>query len=201
VTCHHPFGYWPSTSLLNAVFSVWYCRLPFGLDFELSVWNKLWTKSDALFVGLNAAEDMKLKYNVWSHYLSCYCANHLNLNFDFCTCSFYKVSFGKVKYETFAYVIFFSLRSTLAGVTATTPWCSFLPRSITWRTFEPFTGWTASLLVCYSLGVLPKRLDLWNTRSVTAKCRRSMCVEWKENSPGVTFTSEFCTWSFGCNGH
>ena len=79
----------------------------------------------------------------------------------------------------------FPLRSTLVGVTATTLWSSFSPRSITWRTYELSTGWTASLLVSYSLGVLPKRLDLWNIRFATVRCRRSMCVEWKENFPGA----------------
>lgn len=88
-----------------------------------------------------------------------------------------KVSFSDIKYVSLASTVSFSLRSTLVGVTATTLWCSFLPRSITWRTFEPFTDWTASLLVFYYLDVLPKKPDLWNIRSVTARCRRNMCVE------------------------
>lgn len=76
------------------------------------------------------------------------------------------------------------LRSTPVAVTATTLWSSFLPKSITWRTCELSTGWTALLLVCYSLDELPKRPDLWNIRFATVRCRRSMCVEWKENFPG-----------------
>jgi hypothetical protein len=79
----------------------------------------------------------------------------------------------------------YSLRSTLADVTVTTLWSSFWPRSIIWRTFEPSTGLTASLLACCSLDVLPKRPGLWNIKFVTARCKRSMCVELKENFQGT----------------
>jgi len=95
------------------------------------------------------------------------------------------ITFSSIKVCYFHLYPSFPLRSTLVGVTATTLWSSFLPRSITWRTYELSTGWTALLLVYYSLDVLPKRPDLWNIRFATVRCKRSMCVEWKENFPGA----------------
>jgi len=95
------------------------------------------------------------------------------------------ITFSSIKVCHFHLYPSFPLRSTLVGVTATTLWCSFLPRSITWRTYELSIGWTALLLVYYSLDVLPKRPDLWNIRFATVRCRRNMCVEWKENFPGA----------------
>jgi len=148
-----------------------------------SVLNNFGPECDFLIDWLSPTEELlkKLikKYSFLNTcYLSYYCVSY----FNFYWCAHSLLLFY---IHCLHFLSSFSLRSTLVGVTATTLLCSFLPRSITWRTFEPSTDWTASLLVCYSLDVLPKRHDLWNIRFVTARCRRSMCVEWKENFPGA----------------
>lgn len=79
-------------------------------------------------------------------------------------------------------ISYYFFRSILAVGTGIILWCSFWPKNIIWKTYEQFIGWIDWPVAFFFLDVHQRKLDKWNTKLEIDKFRKSMFVEWKENS-------------------